>query len=121
MIKIAVAVLLFLVLVTAQAAPPAGKWSGAAAEHLAYGKVNHNLAMQLTVNGTVVTGFITINSKTHPIQNGQFKDGHFSFSTNVGNALLTGALTYHADSMGEHLTGRITSDKGDSRDVELRR
>jgi hypothetical protein len=121
MVRIAVAFLSFLLVLGVQAATLAGKWAGAASEQLAYGKVDHNLSIQLNLNGSAVTGSVTINTKTYAIQNGQFKDGKLSFSVDAGNTVITGALSYHADGMGERLTGRMTTDKGDAREVALKR
>lgn len=121
MVKVVVAFLALTLTVWVQAASIGGKWSGNAAEHLAYGKVQHGLVLQLTTNGTAVSGTLTINTKTYTIENGQFKDGNLTFSLNTGETVVTGALSYNAATSGDHLRGKLTTDKGVARDVDVKR
>ncbi len=121
MVKAVVAFLALTLSVWAQGASVAGKWSGNASEQISYGKVQHGLILQLATNGTAVTGSVTINTKTYTIENGQFKGAALSFSMNTGETVVTAALTYDNSGGSEHLKGRLTSDKGASRDVDVKR
>jgi hypothetical protein len=121
MVKVVVALLALTLTVWAQGALIAGKWSGNASEQISYGKVQHGLVLQLATNGTAVTGTLTINTKTYALENGQYKDGSLSFSLKTSESVVTGALTYNGSAGSEHLKGKLTTDKGVSRDVDVKR
>jgi hypothetical protein len=121
MVRVVVALLALTLAAWAQGTSIAGKWSGNASEQISYGKIQHGLVLQLATNGTAVTGTLTINTKTYPIANGQYKDGTLSFSANTGESVVTGALTYNNSAGSEHLKGKLTTDKGVSRDVDVKR